>query len=131
MPVVDTSDDSAKPEAQPGAEEAAGSSNPTNHEEDDKLHPVSKIRKILSEPNRAEDCDAVIAKLKAEQAAVSKNKDTLKKQLRKEQKKRSKLRAKARELSNEDLLAVLFMRNKASEAAASAETSRPGSSAGA
>ena len=127
MPVVDTTDDSARPEPQPGAEEAAGSSNLAGGK-DDQLQPVSKLRKILSDPNKAEDCDAVIAKLKAEQAELSKNRDTLKKQLRKEQKKRSKLRAKARELSNEDLLAVLLMRNKTAEAAASAESSRPGSS---
>ena len=127
MPVIDTTDDSARPEREPGAEEAAGSSNSTTAEED-KLHPVSKLRRILSDPAKAADCDAIIEKLKAEQAELAKSKDTLKKQLRKEQKKRSRLRAKARELSNEDLLAVLLMRNKASETAASAEPNKPGSS---
>ena len=68
-----------------------------------------------------------IADMKAQQARMRADRKRLAQQLKNAQKRKSRLRTKARQLSNEDLLAVLLLRQ---EQGADAPRAEPGAATG-
>ena len=125
MPVVDVATDEkpAAAEAATAPKEGLGDCETAPADEE---APVSKIRKILLKDAASSDCVGKIEKLKQEQAELQKTREALRAALRREQKKRSRLRVKARQLTNEDLLAILLMREPKSDASDARAEKRAG-----
>jgi hypothetical protein len=115
MPIVDVTSaekDGTSAEATPAgsADRISESSSAEDHR--------SKLRKILQSEPATHDCGAHIGQLKKEQDTLKKQRATLQKELKTAQKRRSRLKSKARQLSNDDLMAVLMMREKEAESKA-------------
>ncbi len=72
-----------------------------------------------------------IQALKEQQKKLRDERKLIAKQLKNEEKRRSRLRKKARQLSDQDLVALLKMRSDVQEAGASVEGSEAGSASGA
>ena len=84
------------------------------------------VNRAFQESRAAESITQQIANLKQEQAANRAARAKVQKDLKNAQRRKRRLKSRVRQLTNEDLLAVLVMRNEASGAAGASSSTAAG-----
>ena len=108
MPAIDVPDAEGSGSGEDVSSAAGGvASTPPKHK---KVKIATRACEVFGSSIQALDCSETIDQLQEEQQKLKKERDRVRKDLKNRQKGRQRLRQKAKQLSNEDLLAVMLLR---------------------